>query len=116
MAARPSPEDDPSEPPGRPDSIVGLLYEAIRVGDPTENLIRIIWTTALAFGPIAVGVIYALVVATKGMHGLSNPVTWIPGGLLSGTYLTRLVIRAVAGRQGGGDEADGKDADAIDGK
>jgi hypothetical protein len=117
MAASPSPEEGPPrQPPGRPRNIIGLLYEAIRVGDPTENLIRIIWAVALAFGPIMLGMLYVVVVAAKGHHWLSSPFAWTPAGLISGTYLTRVVIRVVAKRRGGGDEIEGEDVDAIDGK
>jgi hypothetical protein len=94
MAVTPSPDDDDPrrEPDGRPKDVVGLLSDVTKHRERTENLIRIIWTTAMAVVLIAIALFYVVIVVAKGVHGLSSWATWTPGGLLSVACLTRLVI------------------------
>jgi hypothetical protein len=89
MAELPSSEDDPRRAfPGRPDNVIGLVSETLGDDKRTDNAIRLFWSVAM---PAAL-VFYAFVVAVKGMHGLENPATWIPGGLFGGRYLIKLVV------------------------
>jgi hypothetical protein len=89
MAEFPSPDDDHRRaPPDRPDDVIGLISETLGEDKRTKNLILIV----LAAGVTAAILVCALVVVAKGVHGLENRAVWIPGGVVGGAYLVKIVI------------------------
>ena len=108
MAEFPSPGDGPRHvPPDRPDSVIALISETLGEDKRTKNLIRVVW----AVGALVAAAFYMLAVLTKGMHGLENPATWIPGGAVGGTCLVRIFIWVRRLRN-----ASAVSHDAVDGK
>lgn len=90
MAEFPSPDDDHRRaPPGRPKDVIGLISETLGEDRRTKNLILIVWAAGATVGVILV---CALVVMAKGVHGLENRVVWIPGGVVGGASLVKIVI------------------------
>lgn len=73
-----------------PKGIIQLLYVTFKDDKATNNCIRIL--ACLIVGCCVV--VYTVVAAMKGVHGLTLPVL-LPGGLVGGTSLTYYIIRVV---------------------
>jgi hypothetical protein len=84
-----------------PKGIIQLMYVTFKDDKATNNCIRIL-------GCLIIGccvVLYTVVAAMKGVHGLTLPVL-VPGGVVGGTSLTYYIIRLIVWlRNRGGDDA-----------
>lgn len=73
-----------------PKGLIQLLYVTFKDDKLTNNCIRIL--ACLIVGCCVV--VYTVVAAMKGVHGLTLPVL-LPGGVVGGTSLTYYVIRLI---------------------
>lgn len=73
-----------------PKGVVQLIYAIFKDDKLTNNCIRIL--VCLIIGCCVV--VYTVVAAMKGVHGLTLPVL-LPGGMVGGTSLTYYIIRLI---------------------